>query len=378
MKIPLNLISEAAVEKAILPSVPFPTRRREVFIKQFEGPGADSGVVCFRYFEMAPVWGCPYRCAYCFLQTNPYVRFNREALAGLIYTNWPRMLNELEEWLTATTPRTLIVGELQDGLAFDNAYARVTGKPLTHHLIPLFASQQRHELIVLTKSTLISPALQLPATPQVIFSWSVNAEYVGRRWEQGASLPSRRFDAARKMKAAGWRVRFRLDPMLPYRDEVEDWQTGYAYAIEQINGVEPEMVTLGTLRATNKNALASAAKKNGRPTDLFAYLSEKDPSGFKYRLPRAQQLELYRFALERLNKQHIVPALCKEEASLWRELGLTFNGCHCLRKSPVVAQELVSSTSFQQLKSPAPAVRSDKTPSSAEPADGKEGTPAGG
>ena len=48
----------------------------------------------------------------------------------------------------------------------------------------------------------------------------------------------------------------------------------------------------------------TAAEQNGRPVDLFRYLSEKDPSGFKYRLPFKDQVALYRFAIERL--RHVI------------------------------------------------------------------------
>src|SRR5579884_4277199 len=148
-------------------SLPFAVdRRKSDFIKQFHGPDVDSGVLCFRFWELVFASGCPFQCAYCFLQALPPSRFNTEALTGLLYANWRRMVDEVEEWLTERTPRVLIVGELQDGLAFENAYAQLTGRPLTHHPIPLFAGQSRHRLVFLTKSTLIRHALKLEPTPQ--------------------------------------------------------------------------------------------------------------------------------------------------------------------------------------------------------------------
>ena len=95
------------------------------------------------------------------------------------------MIDEVGEFLASPTPRMLLVGELQDGLAFDNAYVAVTGKPLTDHLIPLFAAQKRHRSDLPNQEHLIKHALKLEPTPQVVFSWSVNAEYVGRRWKKG-------------------------------------------------------------------------------------------------------------------------------------------------------------------------------------------------
>lgn len=335
--------AEAVVES------PFPIARRTQFIKQFTGPDEKSGVVCFKFWQLVHASGCPFRCAYCFLQTTTFFRFNKAALMGLVYGNWQEMLEEVKDWLTASTPRMLIVGELQDGLAFDSAYAAVTGKPLTHHLIPLFAAQKRHRLIFLTKSTLIKHALMLEATPQVVFSWSVNAERVGKCWEEGAPLPSSRFAAATRMKDAGWPVRFRLDPMIPYDDPSENWRDGYAETIDRINRIGPEMVTIGALRASSMG-LATAAEQNGRPIDLFQYLSEKDPSGFKYRLPFNDQVALYRFALERLDRRRITPALCKEDVSVWKAVGLRFSGCHCLLEGADVPNEIISTGSYLQIR----------------------------
>jgi spore photoproduct lyase len=301
-------------------------RRAQHFIRRFSGPGDDSGIVCFRFWQLVPAGGCPYRCAYCFLQTTPWFRFNPDYLYGLVYTNVDDMLSEVDVWLQDPVPKMLIVGELQDGLVFENAFKKLTGKPLTHWIIPKFAVQCRHRLIFLTKSTQIQHALELTPTKQVIFSWSVNAEEVADRWEHGTPPPSERFAAAHKMKIAGWPVRFRLDPMVPY----PRWRSGYWRALDQINRVEPEMVTLGALRATSAKSLRTAAKRNGRDDSIFEYLTEeRDPSGFKYRLPVADQLKLFRFAIENL-ADPIVPALCKEDQTLWRELGLRFQGCHCL------------------------------------------------
>ena len=121
-------------------------------------------------------------------------------------------------------------------------------------------------------------------------------------------------------------MRIRLDPMVPY----PRWRSGYAAAIQQINRIEPEMVTLGALRATSAKSLRGAAIKNGRDDSIFDYLTEqRDPSGFKYRIPFDAQVELFRFAIGKLALP-IVPALCKEDQALWRELGLSFRGCHCL------------------------------------------------
>ncbi len=300
--------------------------RGSSFIRQFGGPGEDSQIVCFKFWQLVVAGGCPYRCAYCFLQTVSWFRFHPDELYGLVYTNVDDMVAEITKWLADPSPKMMIAGELQDGLVFDAAYKKMTGTPLTHRIVPLFAAQKKHRLIFLTKSTQIQYALELSPSPQVVFSWSVNAEEVGKRWEHGAPIPSERFSAAEKMKKAGWPIRFRLDPMIPY----PHWKRGYSEAIKRINVLSPEMVTLGALRATSYHGLRNAAKANGRDASIFDYLTEeKDPSGFKYRIPFGTQVEMFRFAIERL-KTGISPALCKEDAALWKALGMKFNGCHCL------------------------------------------------
>lgn len=170
-------------------------RRASNFIRRFGGPGDDSGIVCFRFWQLVPAGGCPYRCAYCFLQTTPWFRFKPDQLYGLVYTNVDDMLRELDKWLDDPIPKMLIVGELQDGLVFEKAFKKVTGKPLTHWIVPKFAAQTRHRLIFLTKSTQIQHALELEPTPQAVFSWSVNAQEVAARWEHGTPAPSERFAA---------------------------------------------------------------------------------------------------------------------------------------------------------------------------------------
>lgn len=301
-------------------------KRGSNFIRQFGGPGDETEIVCFKFWQLVVAGGCPYRCSYCFLQTVPWFRFHPDELYGLVYTNTDDMLTEVEAWLDDPVPKMMIIGELQDGLVFDSAYKKVNGSPLTHLLIPMFAAQKKHRLIFLTKSTQVQHALELDPTPQVVFSWSVNSQAVGEKWEHGTPLPSERFAAAEKVKKAGWSIRFRLDPMVPY----PEWKRGYAEAIRKINSLAPEMVTLGALRASSYNGLRNASKSNGRDESIFDYLTqEKDPSGFKYRIPFHTQVEMFRFAIDRL-KAEITPALCKEDKALWRALRMRFQGCHCL------------------------------------------------
>lgn len=73
----------------------------------------------------------------------------------------------------------------------------------------------------------------------------MNNELVSRKFEIGAPPFERRLGAAAKAQKAGYPVRIRLDPIVPF----EDWQETYSETIKQIfSKIRPERITLGTLR----------------------------------------------------------------------------------------------------------------------------------
>src|SRR5262249_11722223 len=61
------------------------------------------------------------------------------------------------------------------------------------------------------------------------------------------------------------------------------------------------------------------------------------------------QVALFRFAIERLDRNRITPALCKEDVSVWKAAGIPFKGCHCLLSGADVPSEIVSTNSFVQI-----------------------------
>lgn len=89
--------------------------------------------------------------------------------------------------------------------------------------------------------------------------------------------------------------------------------------MRRINGVGPEMLTIGVLRATNPSVLRKAAEKNGRNGSIFNYISTVDPSGFKHRTEHDFHVSIFCKI-----KEHLAPGislgLCKEDDSLWGRL----------------------------------------------------------
>ncbi|MDA2912556.1 hypothetical protein MYX77_01100 [Acidobacteriia bacterium AH_259_A11_L15] len=314
--------------------------REGPFIKRFSGPDEESAIICFKFWQGVIASGCAGKCDYCWLQTQSPYSTGRYELTGTLFSNLPeRLPAELAKWLTFPVPRALIFGENQDGLGFEHPYKRMFGVTPLEIAIPMFSdpsvNRVGHKLIVLSKFDSVDYARTFPPNPNVIFSWSVSSEWVSSHHEKGVAPLERRLTCAELMKSDGSPVRFRLDPMIPH----EGWQQDYAQTIARINAIKPEMVTIGALRATNKNKLKQAAKRNKRDGSIFNILTEKDPSDFKWRIPLNQQIDLFSFAIMQVDS-HVVPALCKEDETIWRAVdkclkakghpGLTFRGCHCV------------------------------------------------
>src|SRR5262249_49698171 len=99
--------------------------------------------------------------------------------------------------------------------------------------------------------------------------------------------------------------------------------------ISRINAIEPELLTIGALRASNVKQLRRSAEANGRDGSIFNYISSQDPSGFKYRTEHEFHVSVFR-RIKDLLKPGVALGLCKEDRSMWQDVNLAWEGCHCL------------------------------------------------
>lgn len=308
-------------------SLPVVTRAGS-FIKQFGGPG-QTEIVCFPFWQAVVASGCPGECSYCFLQTQTPYRTGRYDIKGTLFANLADLEPQTRRWLRQPQPAGLIVGENQDGLAFELPYKRALDVTPLEILVPLFERENPagHTLIVLSKFTTTRYAEAAAGAPAryVVFSWSLSLPTVADLFEKKVAPLERRLAHAARMRREGWRVRFRLDALIP----VPGWERELDEVVDRINEVGPEMLTLGALRASNVGALRAAAERNGRDASIFDYLETIDRSGFKHRTEHEFHVSTFRRIKERL-APGIALGLCKEDRSLWGEVGLDWQGCHCL------------------------------------------------
>lgn len=124
----------------------------------------------------------------------------------------------------------------------------------------------------------------------------------------------------------------------------------------RINKIAPEMLTIGALRASNTTSLRRAAEKNGRNGTIFEHIATVDPSGFKHRTEQDFHVKVFQKIKDSLNPS-IALGLCKEDASMWQEIGAKWQGCHCLfGTSDMIAQDRV-----QLLNQPQKPIQIQKT-----------------
>lgn len=286
-------------------------RRHTSFIHYFDK--TPPGIICPHFYILAFANGCPFNCDYCYL----YLTL-RHWPKPTVFSNTARMFQEIRDWLYSTkNPSVLNAGELSDSLVWDSQIN------LTANLIPLFSIQNKHKLLLLTKSANISELLKIPATPQVIVSWSVNAERVSEKYEKQAPPVRARLMSAKRLKDLGWKIRLRLDPIIP----IQGWRDSYASLVEEIANVQPETITIGSLR------FFPTLQNHAPESDVFSFaIDEMDPDG-RMRIPFEQRLEMYQHIISLLKSAMPLAriGLCKETEKMHKALGFPGEGqtCNC-------------------------------------------------
>ena len=279
-------------------------------------PSRSTDVICPHFLELKWAYGCPFDCAWCYLKgtfrfqptkTKPVIKDCMK-----VESHTRRFLEEV------TTPEILNTGEIADSLMTEG-----TSQPFSRFIIPMFEEQNRHKVLFVTKSDNIKHLLEINPHNQVIISFSLNADEVAVRWENGAPSVDRRIEAGRKLSGAGYEVRVRIDPMVP----VEDWAVHYTRLIKQIfSGFTPSRITLGSLRGLQTTVNGSTDRS------WVEYLKESSNWGKK--VDFKTRYEMYATIINQLKEQYNYSevALCKETMAMWGRLGMDYKKikCNCI------------------------------------------------
>ncbi len=277
-------------------------------------PKKSTDVVCPHFLELKWANGCPFNCAWCYLQGT--FRFLDRGKRPFI-KDWKKIELHLTALFQHNSRKELLnAGELSDSLI-----GEYQNPPASVRLTRMFQEQNNYKLLLVTKSDGVDNLLKIEPE-NVIVSFSINAFPVAERWEKGAPHPLRRIEAARKLHEHGYPVRVRIDPMVP----VEGWREHYRELVEEIfRRFEPDRITLGTLRGL------STTIRCAKDTSWVKYLDESSNWELKPRFD--VRLKMYRFIIDLLEENGFRDyGLCKETVGMWEALGLDYRGirCNCL------------------------------------------------
>jgi len=204
-----------------------------------------------------------------------------------------RYMEEFFSWADDVGLITLLnSGELADSLAVPNFVRK-----LIEIAVPLLRKHPDHVILLLSKGgenhVKVLEDIPRDLRKGFIVSFSINPQVIVNRYERGTASADSRIKAARTASEMGFRVRIRIDPIIPIAEGGESWIFHYEMLIEELlNEVKPEMVTLGSLRALKKTVYYSSDKS------WLAYTSEESPWGKRVK-NRHKNIQAYHRVFER-------------------------------------------------------------------------------
>ena len=276
-------------------------------------PQKPTDVICPHFLELKWAYGCPFDCAWCYLKGT--FRFRPEGPRP-VFKPLEKVQSHVEAFLNEVdTPEILNTGEIADSLMGENG-----DSPFSKFIIPFFEEQNRHRVLFVTKSANIKHLLEIPASSQVIMSFSLNALRVAEKWEKRAPKVIDRIEAARKVSQSGYETRIRIDPMVP----VTDWKKHYVDLIDLIfSSFIPNRITLGSLRGLQSTI------NGANDTSWVKYLKERSNWGKKIEINA--RYWMYLIVINHLKEKYNYTkvALCKETKLIWEKLDMDYRKIHC-------------------------------------------------
>lgn len=275
-------------------------------------PTKPTDVVCPHFLELKWANGCPYRCAWCYLQGT--FRFHPMKKRPRVKDR-ELVRRHLEAFFDFQgSAEILNTGELADSLMTEHKK-----EPFSDFVLPLFENQQKHKVLFLSKSPYIWNFLKYKENGQAVMSFSLNAETVAKKWEKAPDIDSR-IEAAKQVSNAGYETRIRIDPIVPYGN----WQESYKKLIDKIfNKFKPNRITIGSLRGL-QSTINQAVDKT-----WVKYLSEWSNWGRKMAFDL--RFNMYSTVLNYLKEDYDYTnvALCKETVEMWNALSMNYTTIRC-------------------------------------------------
>lgn len=272
----------------------------------------EEDIVCPHFWEFKPFIGCPFNCHYCYLHGTFFG--DKKPRLKQDFASAAKELDDFLSWADSQGLRLLLnSGELADSLAIKKWTSE-----MLEYIIPVLEKHKHHKVLLLSKAGIgyIDPLLEIDkAKDYFIVSFSINTPRIAEMFEEGASPPEKRLEAAKILQENDFIVRIRIDPMIPVSGWIADYNLLVHMMIYDYN-LTPERVTLGTLRGLHKTIEHSKYK------DWVAYLDKREYTHWGLKVNKWVRLEMYRNVILKLKKSGYKGpiALCKETLDIWEKL----------------------------------------------------------
>lgn len=298
-------------------------------IKRFDAtpyPKEPEDIVCPHYLELKWAIGCPFNCAWCYLQGTLRFQLRKKSPTWKFTTSkmydtnpYHKIETHLRRFFRAPTfqSEVLNTGELADSLMGERLH-----RPFSRFVIPLFETQNKHKVLFLSKSDYVRNLLDIGSHRQTITSFTLNSCKVGERWERGAPAVERRINAASALADFGYVARIRIDPIVPWPRNT--WKNDYRFLVDTIfSKFIPERITLGSLRGLTTTIF------NADDKSWSEFLTETSRWGKRIAFKSRRQAFLELIDYLEQNYGYTNVALCKEPRMMWESLGLNWRKCNC-------------------------------------------------
>ncbi len=285
-------------------------RQKGAFLS--ECPGSPN-MICCGYHVLNNAFNCNFDCTYCFLQS--YV--NNRVMT--VYANIDDMFREIDSYLkehkefTEQNPLRLGTGEFSDSLALDH----LTG--LSEKLIEYFSKKPNVIFELKSKSNEIAGALKAGSTKNIVMSWSLNTPKMIEQNELKTATLEERLAAATKCAEAGYKIGFHFDPLINYKNWVEDYGQVVEALYKAVPAEQVIWISLGTFRFNAP--LKPIIRKRFPDNPIVAGEFITGPDG-KMRYFKEIRVEMYKQMLQfiRSHAPNQFVYLCMEAPYVWEKV----------------------------------------------------------